>query len=62
MVCWLNPQSGSTLLYNPDWSYAVALTAAALEQQLRDARAKVVSSLAIFDLAAERALGRLGKA
>jgi hypothetical protein len=62
MVCWLNPHSGSALLFNPDWGYAVALAPAVLEQQLRDARAKVVSSLAIFDLAAERALSQLARA
>jgi hypothetical protein len=62
MVCWQNPQSGSTLLFNPDWGYAVALAPAVLDQQLRDARAKVVSSLAIFDLATERAISQLGGA
>jgi hypothetical protein len=62
MVCWQNQQSGSTLLYNPDWGYAVALAPAVLDQQLRDARAKVVSSLAIFDLATERAISQLGRA
>jgi hypothetical protein len=62
MICWQNTQSGSTLLYNPDWGYAVALAPAVLDQQLRDARAKVVSSLAIFDLATERAISQLGRA
>jgi hypothetical protein len=59
MVCWLHPQAGSMLIFNPDWGYAVAMSPAALDEQLRDARAKVVSSLAIFDLAAERALSQL---
>jgi hypothetical protein len=40
----------------------VALAPAVLDQQLRDARAKVVSSLAIFDLATERAISQLGGA
>ena len=62
MVCWQNTQSGSTLLYNPDWGYAVVLAPAVLDQQLREARAKVVSSLAIFDLATERAISQLGRA
>ena len=62
MVCWQNTQSGSSLLYNPDWGYAVVLAPAVLEQQLREARAKVVSSLAIFDLATERAISQLGRA
>ena len=62
MVCWQNPQSGSTLLYNPDWPYAVALAPAVLDQQLRDARAKIVSTQAIFDLATERAISQLGRA
>ena len=61
LVCWQNPQSGSTVVLNPDWGYAVALDPAVLAQQLRDTQAKVVSSLAIFDLAAERALSQLGK-
>ena len=62
LVCWLNPHSGSTLLFNPDWGYAVALTPAVLEQQLRDAQAKVVSSQAIFDIAAERVMKQLAEA
>jgi hypothetical protein len=62
LICWLNPHSGGTLLFNPDWGYAIALAAAVLEQQLRDKRAKVVSSQAIFDIAAERALSQLAGA
>lgn len=62
LICWQNPQSGSSLIFNPDWAYAVAVAPALLAQQLRDTRAKVVSSLAIFDLAAERALSQLASA
>jgi len=58
-VSWLHPQSGDALLFNPDWGYAIALSAALLEKQLRDAQARVVSSQAIFDIAAERALSQL---
>lgn len=62
LVCWLDPKSGSVLLFNPDWGFAVALATDVLEQQLRDARATVVSSQAVFDMAAERALGQLAGA
>ena len=62
LVCWQNPQSGNTLLYNPDWGYAAALSPALLEQQQRSAKARVVSSQAIFDIAAERALKQLAGA
>lgn len=62
LVCWLDPQSGSVLFFNPDWGFAVALATEVLEQQLRDAQAAVVSSQAVFDMAAERALSQLAGA
>lgn len=58
-VCGQNRHSGSILLFNPDWGYAVTLAAPLLAQQLHDAEAKVVSSRAIFDIAAQRVIKRL---
>lgn len=62
LICRIDPKSGNTLLFNPDWGYAIALPAIVLEQQLRDAQARAVSSQAIFDIAAERALKQLAGA
>lgn len=62
LICWQSEKSGSVLIFNPDWGFAVAASAAALVQQLRDAQARVVSALAIFDLAAERAISRMASA
>ncbi len=59
LVCWRNPQSGSVLLFNPDWGYAVAVACGVLEDQLLGARAGVASSRAIFDVAARRVIDRL---
>lgn len=58
-VCWLGAHSGGALLFNEDWNYAVVLGQSVLEQQLRDGRARVVSSRSIFDVATERALTQL---
>jgi hypothetical protein len=62
LICWQNEKSGSVLIYNPDWGFAVAASAAVLAQQLRDSQARIVSALAIFDLAAERAISRMAGA
>jgi hypothetical protein len=62
LVCGLSPQSGSVLLFNPDWDSAMVLAFDLLEQQRRDLRARVVSSEAIFDIAAECAIRQLGGA
>ncbi len=59
LACWLSPQFGGVLLFNPDWGYAVAIAPAVIEQQLREARAKIESSRSVFDTAADRALTRL---
>lgn len=61
LVCWQSPQTGQSLLYNPDWDCAISLPAALLEQQLRAAQARVVSSQAIFDVAAAHALKQIGR-
>jgi hypothetical protein len=59
--CWQNPSSGTILFFNPDWPYAVAMSAATVDQQIRSGRAQLVSRVPIFDAAAERALGLLEK-
>jgi hypothetical protein len=59
--CWQNPSSGTVLFFNPDWPYAVAMSAATVDQQIRSGRAQLVSRVAIFDAAAERALSLLEK-
>ncbi len=59
LCCWQNPSLGTVLLFNPDWGYAVAIPRAALEQQIHSGRAQVASHIAIFDVAAERALSLL---
>lgn len=61
LCCWLSPTSGTVLLFNPDWGYAVAMPSAAVDQQIRSGHARVISRTAIFDAAAERALGQLDK-
>ncbi len=57
--CWQGSPSGTVLLFNPGWGYAVALAPALLEQQLRDGRARIVSESSLFDDAAERALSQM---
>lgn len=61
LVTWVSPQSGKLLLANPDWQYAVALTADILEAQMQRGEALVVSSRALFDMAAEQALSQIAK-
>jgi hypothetical protein len=54
--CGQASSSGTVLLFNSDWGYAVAMAPSLLEQQVRDGRARIVSESALFDEAAERAL------
>lgn len=56
LCCWQSPASGRILLFNPEWGYAVAMPRATLDQQLRSGHAWIVSRIAVFDAAAERAL------
>lgn len=56
LCCWQSPSSPTILLFNPDWGDAVAMPRTLLDQQVRAGRAQVVSSIATFDSAAERAL------
>lgn len=58
-LCWQGSQSGTVLLFNTGWGYAVALAPSSLEQQLRDSRARVVSATSLFDEAASQALGQI---
>ena len=55
------PDSGCVLLFNSDWGYAVALERRFLEQQLAGGSARIVSAAALFDEAAERALGQIAR-
>lgn len=57
--CGQASSSGTVLLFNSDWGYAVALAPSSLEQQLRTGRARIVSESSLFDEAAERALGQI---
>lgn len=56
LCCWQSPSSATSVLFNPDWGYAVAIPRGALDEQLRAGRAQVASRTAIFDAAAERAM------
>ena len=57
--CGKAATSGTVLMFNTDWGYAVALAPSLLEQQLRAGRARIVSESSLFDEAAERALGQI---
>ena len=59
--CGVAPDSGCVLLFNSDWGYAVALERRFLEQQLAGGSARIVSAAALFDEAAERALGQIAR-
>lgn len=57
--CGQASSSGTVLLFNTDWGYAVAMAPSLLEQQFRTGRARIVSESALFDEAAKRALGQI---
>ena len=57
--CGQLPDSGTILLFNSDWGYAVAMAPSLLEQQRGDERARVISEASLFDDAAERALAQM---
>lgn len=59
LCCWQSPSSGTALLLNPDWGYSVAVAPSVLDQQISAGRAQIVSRIAVFDAAAERALSLL---
>ena len=58
-LCGETPDSGSVILFNPDWGYAVAMNRSRLEQQLANGEARALSATALFDEAAERALAQI---
>ena len=57
--CGQESPSGTILLFNTEWGYAVALAHSLLAQQLHDGHARIASAGALFDWAAEQALGRI---
>lgn len=59
LCCWQNPAATSALFFNLDWGYAVVMSCSAIDQQLSTGRAEIVSRVAAFDAAAERALSLL---
>ena len=59
LICWQGEPFNTIVLFNSAWSYAIALSPALLEQQLRDGEARIVSNEALFDDAAQRVLGQL---
>lgn len=59
LVCWRDPSSDGTLLFNSEWGYAVVLASGVLGQLQQDGRATVVSSQSILDTVAQRALLQL---
>ncbi|MBP8866730.1 MAG: DUF1631 family protein [Propionivibrio sp.] len=59
LICWQGAPFDTVVLFNNAWSYAIALSPALLEQQLRSGEARIVSNDALFDEAAQRALGQL---
>lgn len=59
--CGETPDSGSVLLFNSDWGYAVALSRVLLAQQLGSGKARLLSATALFDEAAEQALGQIAR-
>ncbi|MBK8522669.1 MAG: DUF1631 family protein [Betaproteobacteria bacterium] len=61
LVAWIAPRSGKVLVANPDWPYAVALAVDVIEKQLQSGQAALVSSRALFDIAAEQALSQIAK-
>lgn len=55
-MSWNNPNNASYLFCNPDWSYAISIAPAQLQQELRNRRAKIRSTESLFDLAVAKAL------
>lgn len=60
-LCGETSHSGSVLLFNSDWGYAVALNRSHLEQQLKGRKARDLTATALFDEATERALAQIAK-
>ena len=60
-LCGEAADTGSVLLFNPDWGYAVAMSRPLLEQQVTEGKARALSANALFDDAAERALAQIAR-
>jgi hypothetical protein len=58
-LCWRGADSGTILLFNNEWGFAVAFSPAMLEQQLSSERARLLSNASLFDDAANSALGQM---
>jgi Protein of unknown function (DUF1631) len=61
-VSIINKDSGKLLLANPDWTFAVLLHPAILDNQLKEGAASVDSRVSLFNVAAEAALKRTPEA
>ena len=70
MVTWIAQERGTVLLCNPEWKtdddatgapLALAMSAAALDQKRRQGALSVISTRAIFDEAASRALAQIAR-
>ena len=59
LCCWQDPAGATVLLFNPDWSWAVATHRSVVARQMATGEARIVSRIGLFDAAAERALRRL---
>ena len=59
LIAWMSPKLSVTLLYNPDWSFALAISFGYLDQAKRNGKLQIVSDRSIFDLAAQQALNQL---
>lgn len=59
LCCSQDPAGATVLLFNPDWSYAVATHRSFLGRQIATGEAQIASRVGLFDAAAERALRRL---
>ena len=57
--CGQLAQTGTIVLFNLDWGYAVAINPGQLAQQLRDGQARIISQTRFFDDAAAEALKQL---
>lgn len=54
-VNWVSPQLGMPMLVNPEWDYALSVSPAVIDAQLRTGQATVPSGESLFENAARRA-------
>jgi len=55
-LCYVSPDSGQSLLLNPDWPHACSLHPLLLDRQLQEGKARICSGDSLFNSAAEEAL------